>query len=118
MVSVGLNNNQTIFAQNIKVTKNGYKFKVIYNGENLGKFSINMLGKHNIKNALFAIAVAYLYKIKLSRIKKSLRKFKGVKRRYENLGKYRNKTIISDYAHHPTEIKNSIKGLRNKESGG
>jgi len=112
LISAGFNNNQTIFATNIRMTKKGYIFNVIYNHKNLGKFKLNIWGKHNIKNAIFAIAVALQYNISLKRIKQAVKTFDGVSRRYQVLGKYKNIKIVSDYAHHPTEIRNSISGIK------
>ena len=114
LISVGFNNNQRIYAKNIVETSKGYKFEVVCDGEKLAKFKLNILGRHNIRNALFAIAVAKTYDIKLSKIKKGIRTFRGVRRRYEKIGEIARVPIISDYAHHPTEIRNSIAGLSRK----
>ncbi len=110
--SVGLNNNQRAYATNISKTKKGYKFDVVIDGNKTSNFAINMLGKHNIRNAMYAITVAYIYGIDLKVIRKALKSYKGTMRRYELIGKYRKIPLMSDYAHHPTEIRNSINGLK------
>lgn len=89
--------------------KNGYQ---IFSVNDLGEFKISLWGEHNIFNALGVIASARALKVSLSDIKKYLAGFKGTERRTQVLGKYRGALIIDDYAHHPTEIKATLAGLR------
>ena len=63
------------------------------------------MGKHNILNALAAIATSDFYKIDKTAIKNALQNFTGASRRFELIGKYKGICIYDDYAHHPTEIK-------------
>ncbi len=112
IISVGYHDSQDVIAKDIVATKTGYKFSVNYCGEDLKQFEIKLYGKHNVYNALFAIAVAYSYGIKRRVIKRALRKFRGVRRRYEVVAKNKKYVTISDYAHHPTEIRKSILGLK------
>jgi len=83
-------------------------------GDELGDFSIQLAGKHNISNALAVIAAAIELNIDLFKIRKHLAEFSGTARRMQILGEFRGATIIDDYAHHPTEIKATIQGLRQK----
>jgi len=80
--------------------------------KDLGEFKIRLLGQHNILNALAVINAALLLKVPLVKIKKYLAEFKGTARRAEILGKYKGVLIIDDYAHHPTEIKATLKAIR------
>lgn len=89
------------------------QFKVYTQGKCLGSFLLNIPGLHNIENALAAIALSQHMQIDLSVAKKALATFKGVKRRWQLLGKSRGVTVIDDYAHHPTEIKATIKAAVN-----
>lgn len=68
----------------------------------------NFSGQHNVKNALVACAVATYFKIKIPTIKKAIRHFSGVKRRFEKITRLENTIVIHDYAHHPTEISKVI----------
>ena len=98
----------------IKETKfvdNGYQFVVYLNNSYYDTFRLNMLGKHNINNAMYAIALCHHLGLSKDKIKDGLSTFLGVKRRYERIGMVNNVPIIIDYAHHPTEIKNSIAGV-------
>ncbi|MFA6995495.1 MAG: UDP-N-acetylmuramate--L-alanine ligase [Patescibacteria group bacterium] len=87
-------------------------FSVSYHGYILGEFKISLGGEHNVFNALAVIAAARRLKVPLPKIKKHLAGFLGTRRRAEILGRYRGAVIIDDYAHHPTEIKTTLLGLR------
>ena len=78
----------------------------------LGDFSINLSGRHNIYNALAVIASCIELNVELVDIRKHLEDFKGTARRMQTLGMYNGATIIDDYAHHPTEIKSTLAGAR------
>lgn len=89
-----------------KITQVGGKYSFYaYEGEaELGKITLNVYGKHNILNALAAIAAARSAEIRFSSIKLGLSEFKGVERRFEKLGEVNGAEVIADYAHHPDEI--------------
>jgi len=89
-------------------------FRLIYNKKDLDIFKISLLGRHNIANALAVIAAAREMKVPYDLIKKHLVSFKGTERRTQILGTYKGATIIDDYAHHPTEIKATLAGLRSR----
>lgn len=93
---------------NIRINNNGYSFNLLENEKLLSKFQTNFLGEHNIKNAVVAIVIAKNYGINLKVIRKCIGQYHGVKRRFEKVGKINNTIIISDYAHHPTEITKTI----------
>jgi UDP-N-acetylmuramate--alanine ligase len=81
-------------------------------GEELGDFSISLLGKHNIYNALAVIAACVELGVELKDIRTYLEEFSGTDRRLRIMGKFNGATIIDDYGHHPTEIKTTLAGLR------
>ncbi len=107
-------------ARNITYTDLGFpNFDVYYKNELIGNFTLGVLGRHNILNALATIALARNYNIDSNIIQKALANFRGVHRRFEYLGKYHKATLIDDFAHHPTEIMatyNSTKNLKYHES--
>ncbi|MEC9205831.1 MAG: UDP-N-acetylmuramate:L-alanyl-gamma-D-glutamyl-meso-diaminopimelate ligase [Pseudomonadota bacterium] len=88
---------------------------------NKKEISMNSIGLHNFKNASFSIIAASLLKVPLSKSLDAMKNFSGVKRRMEKVGniKYLNSPIdiFDDFAHHPTEIKYSIKSLKEKFKG-
>ena len=76
------------------------------------KIKIPLLGIHNIRNSTAAAAVAATIGISKETIKQGLKEFKGVQRRFNKIFTYRETTFYDDYAHHPTEIKEVINGVR------
>jgi UDP-N-acetylmuramate--alanine ligase len=89
-------------------------FRARFGKKDLGEFKIRLLGRHNVLNALAVIAAARELKTPLAMIKKHLAGFRGTERRAQILGRYKGAMIIDDYAHHPTEIKVTLAGLRTK----
>ena len=111
IVTYGLSDQAQIQAVNIKVNKRNSSFDVIDKKYKKRTFSItlNFPGEHFVQNALASIAVGLEYEVKIPAIKKALKGFQGVERRYQiydDIRKYnKNIMIIDDYGHHPTEIK-------------
>ena len=102
--------NSDIKILSIDKNKNFSEFKILVkkniidNIEGELIFKTNLLGNHNILNATGAIIASLLAKVPINKIKKSLKEFQGVKRRFTFLGKINKCSIYDDYAHHPTEI--------------
>jgi len=108
---------RTIFGdwtiKSLEFIGDGYNFNVYFKDKFFETFRLNMLGEHNVTNALFAIATTYLCGIKKEDIVYALSSFQGVERRYERIYTYSSGCrVIIDYAHHPTELKSSIEGLQ------
>jgi len=78
----------------------------------LGRITLRLTGSHNVLNALAAIGVGLELDIPFATIRKALREFRGIQRRFQLLGQRRDITVIDDYAHHPTEIKMTLKAAR------
>jgi len=76
------------------------------------KIRIPLLGIHNIRNSTAAAAVALTIGISKNIIKSGLKEFKGVQRRFNKIFTYRETNFYDDYAHHPTEIKEVLNGVR------
>lgn len=102
------------YCYNVKNYIDYYTFEITNNGNYLGKFRLNLMGEHNVKNALLAICYCYIQGVRLDVIYDAILSFRGVKRRYEYVGDLYKTKVICDYAHHPTEIENSIAGLKEK----
>ena len=83
-------------------------FKVANHGDDLGFFELSVPGVHNINNSLAAIVVARELGIDLEIIRKALKDFSGVQRRFQIKGEVNGITIVDDYGHHPTEIKATL----------
>jgi len=88
------------------------RFRVRRRGSPFGEFELPMVGAYNVRNALAAIAVATEVGISVERIAEGLRRFAGVKRRLEVVGRVDGVTIFDDFAHHPTAVGETLAGLR------
>ena len=95
----------------------GNDFTVWQRGERIGDFRLQIPGKHNVLNALAAIAVAHAVGIDLNAVRQSLRHFRGAARRFEVKGDVRGVTLVDDYAHHPTEIRATLFAARERFRG-
>ncbi len=91
-------------AFNLKIERGKYVFDVQTPSETITNIEFHLPGKHNVMNALAALAMADVYGVSLENIKNSLSTFKGVKRRFSYKIKREDFVLIDDYAHHPTEI--------------
>ncbi len=113
ILSFGINTECDFKATNIIFDENGYpKFDVINNNEPIGSFSLSIPGKHNIYNALSAIAVSYTLGVDIETIKSTLQNFKGTSRRFDVLGEKNGIKVIDDYAHHPTEVRATLEAAK------
>ncbi len=107
VIKFGLSKEADIRAKNIKLKNGTFQFKV----NDLGTIHLSVAGKHNVYNALAAISIALELGVPFCVIKESLETFQNASRRFEI--KYRNDiVVIDDYAHHPTEIKATIKAAK------
>ena len=105
----GLSKKADVYASNIKEYKPCYySFDVTFSGFKLGNIKLNILGRHNIYNALACVLVSIACAIDFCDIKKALESFSGVKRRCEKIKEINGASIYHDYAHHPKQIKKMI----------
>jgi UDP-N-acetylmuramate: L-alanyl-gamma-D-glutamyl-meso-diaminopimelate ligase len=86
--------------------------EVVHDGESWGTFESQLIGEHNMKNCLTAIITAILFGIEKEAIQSSLASFAGIKRRLEIFHTAGDTIFLDDFAHHPTAIKETIKGVK------
>ena len=98
--------------QATEVSADGSEFKVQYQGKFQANVNWQMLGRHNVSNALAAIAAARHVGVNISQACEALAAFKGIKRRMELYGEVKGIRVYDDFAHHPTAIESTIKGLK------
>jgi len=108
----GLSSGADWRADNLEFSADGTQFDVIRRGECLGRIAIPLAGAHNVKNALSVIAALSYLGLPLPEIAEGLRSFQGVRRRLEVVGTVNGITVFDDFAHHPTEIQETVRGLR------
>ena len=87
-------------------------FDLRYRNAALGRFHLRIPGRHNVLNAMAAVAAAMELEVKPDTIREALATFSGVDRRFQVRGEERGITVIDDYGHHPTEIRATLDGAR------
>lgn len=100
----------------IEINPDGSEFEVRYHNKSVGKLKWSLLGKHNIHNALAAIASAKHAGVNPEQAINALTEFKNVKRRLEVIAQVSEVTYYDDFAHHPTAIETTLAGLRKRVS--
>ena len=99
-------------AYDIAASASDTAFRVRHRGASLGVFRTAMAGTHNVKNALAAMAVAAEVGVDPETMRDGLFAFAGVKRRLEALGTARGVTVLDDFAHHPTAVRETLGAVR------
>ncbi len=112
IVTFGISPHCDVRAENIIYENRESRFRVIEDGQELGEMTLNIPGLHNVKNALAAVTVARRLGASFDDISQAAKEFTGVFRRFEIKGERDGMIFIDDYAHHPTEIKASLKAAR------
>jgi UDP-N-acetylmuramate: L-alanyl-gamma-D-glutamyl-meso-diaminopimelate ligase len=95
----------------------GSTFRVRRSTDDLGEFTMPLLGDHNVRNALAAIAIGVDLGLGVEQLRRGLAAFKGVKRRLEVVGEARGITVYDDFAHHPTAVDETLKAVRRAAPG-
>ena len=107
----GLNDRADLYAANIRIEEGFYVFDLRGMAEE-DNIVLGMPGIHNVENAVGATLVALMNGLSISDIKRALRTFAGVKRRFEYRVRNENVVYIDDYAHHPTELERCITSVK------
>jgi UDP-N-acetylmuramate: L-alanyl-gamma-D-glutamyl-meso-diaminopimelate ligase len=103
------------WAENLEVGKSGrVAFDVYFNGERFERFESLLVGRHNVDNCVAAIAVCHARGLSVKDIQRGVASFAGVKRRQELRGIAGGVTVLDDYAHHPTAVRETLKALRRR----
>ncbi len=103
-ITVAVNENADFKAFNVRIENGNYVFDVQTPTEIISELQFGLPGKHNLTNALMALAMAKTFGTSNEDIAAALKSFKGIKRRFSYQIKESNLVYIDDYAHHPTEI--------------
>lgn len=96
------------------ISSDGSAFTVCHKEREVGRIQWNLLGLHNVNNALAAIAAAHHVGVEVNEAIRSLESFQNVKRRLEVRGQHNGIMVYDDFAHHPTAIATTLAGLRGK----
>ncbi|MDY5420992.1 UDP-N-acetylmuramate:L-alanyl-gamma-D-glutamyl-meso-diaminopimelate ligase [Actinobacillus porcinus] len=101
-----------------RITNDCSQFAVYHHGEKVAEVHWNIVGQHNMHNALMAIAAAHHIGISVENAANALSTFINAKRRLEVKGEVNGITVYDDFAHHPAEIQATLTALRDKVGGG
>ncbi len=117
VVTYGFSSLAELVADRIEVIDFGMRFRVLRHGEDLGPVSLRLPGRHNIANALAALAVALELEVPFATAAEALAEFPGIERRFEFRGSARGVRFVDDYAHHPSEIRATLAAARASHRG-
>jgi UDP-N-acetylmuramate: L-alanyl-gamma-D-glutamyl-meso-diaminopimelate ligase len=112
LVEVGFSPNAGRRICDVRYHESGSSFRLLDT-----VFELPMVGEYNVRNAAMAISAAHFYGVPLSAIQKAVASFEGIKRRQEVRGEVRGITVIDDFGHHPTAIRETLRGLRHQYPG-
>jgi UDP-N-acetylmuramate--alanine ligase len=112
ILTYGFSKQAIVQGRNLQMRDFRSTFEVLHNGEVLGEVQMSSIGRHNVQNALLAIATGLELDIPFCAIQQGLAEYSGVYRRCEQKGRCNDIILYDDYAHHPTEIEATLNGLR------
>ena len=115
LIPFGIDTPSKFMAKNINYTNEYSTFDFTEDEEKICNVKLKVPGKHNIYNALACLTVCKLYNLDLEKVITALSKFTGAKRRFELKGIKNGISIYDDYAHHPSEIKATLKAAKSKK---
>lgn len=109
----GVDNSEArVVAEAVQLRAQGALFALYFDGKCLGDVDLQITGMHNVRNALAAIACGLTLGVTLPAMLPGLRRFVGVQRRFQLLGREAGVIVVDDYAHHPTEIRATLAAAR------
>jgi UDP-N-acetylmuramate--alanine ligase len=112
VVTYGLDPGADVQGSSIRLQPQGSCFEVEARAKHVGSFAIRVPGRHNVQNALAAVAVGLELDLSAEEIRRGLDCFQGVDRRFQIKGEFEGITIVDDYGHHPTEIRATLEAAR------
>ncbi|MBC7821269.1 MAG: UDP-N-acetylmuramate--L-alanine ligase [Planctomycetaceae bacterium] len=105
------------WAADLRPTSEGLHFRVFYGDRFFTEVSLRVPGRHNVLNAIAAVAMCHHLGVSASAVREGLSEFRGTKRRFEVHGSWNGVTLIDDYAHHPTAVKATLQTAREQFPG-
>jgi UDP-N-acetylmuramate--alanine ligase len=112
IIGYGLNPQADIQGIDLQHRDNTVRFTVLRSGSELGQVMLQIPGRHNVQNALAAIAVGLELGVPFDKVRHGIEKFTGVMRRWEKKGEAGGVVLYDDYAHHPTECRAALSGAK------
>jgi UDP-N-acetylmuramate--alanine ligase len=114
LITYGLESGAVVNANNLSRNNGGSSFGVAASGRLLGPINLAVPGRHNVQNALAAVAVGLEIGLGTDQIRHGLERFRGADRRFQVRAEVDGITIVDDYGHHPTEIRATLDAARER----
>ena len=111
-LTFGFSKTCDVRATALRSVRGKYSFVPVVHGEPQERIRLHAYGKHNVLNALASVAVARYYGYPIRFAAEGLSAFRGIRRRFEQIGRINGAAVIADYAHHPQEIAASLAAAR------
>ncbi|MFZ0960397.1 MAG: UDP-N-acetylmuramate--L-alanine ligase [Terriglobia bacterium] len=112
VVTYGIDEGADVQGRIRALNPTGSVFDAVVKGTVLGPFSLHVPGRHNVQNALAAVAVGLELDLTAGQIRQGLERFRGADRRFQIKAEVNGITIVDDYGHHPTEIRATLDAAR------
>ena len=112
VITYGLESAADLVARHVTLSGLTSRFEVVHRGTTLGECRLQIPGRHNVSNALAAIAVGLDLELPFETIVRALGSFTGVQRRFQVCGEARGILVVDDYGHHPAEIRATLAAAR------
>ena len=112
MTTYGRSRDAAYRARNLQFKAEKSTYSVFRSKECLGDIELNVPGEHNVLNSLAAVVLGLEMGLSFQNIKNGIKRYKGVRRRFDIKGLFNNILIVDDYAHHPSEIKATISSAK------
>jgi UDP-N-acetylmuramate: L-alanyl-gamma-D-glutamyl-meso-diaminopimelate ligase len=101
-------------ARGVRFDVEGTSFEIVHDGQSMGSVETPLSGAFNVRNTLAAVAAARAVGAEWNRIREGLRTFRSVRRRMEVRGEVGGVTVIDDFAHHPTAVRETLLAVRQR----
>ena len=112
MTTYGRSRDAAYRAKNLQFKAEKSTYSVFRSKECLGDIELNVPGEHNVLNSLAAVVLGLEMGLSFQNIKNGIKRYKGVRRRFDIKGLFNNILIVDDYAHHPSEVKATISSAK------
>ncbi len=116
-VTFGEGEGNDFYCDGARFFRGGSEFEVYGEGHRLGEVRLSIPGRHNVLNAMAALALTVSIGVDFEAAARALSAFKGVQRRYQHVDEVAGVRFIDDYAHHPSEVRTTLKAALLEEAG-
>jgi UDP-N-acetylmuramate--alanine ligase len=117
VITYGFASQADLVAHDVRLAGWGVRFQVSQRREKLGEVSLSLSGRHNVSNALAALAVALELSVPFTVAAEALGAFRGIERRFQLKGERAGVRVLDDYGHHPAEIRATLAAARGVHQG-